>query len=81
MSPARTIAPAVVFGVYRHLVAPLLGTIFGGLGAGMMYSYLFLFKPDEAPDAYVAYAPRPHPPSQLPAPPHDPAILHGHPCP
>jgi len=52
MSPARTIAPAVAFGMYKFLVAPLLGTILGGLGAGMMYSYLFLFKPDEVPDAY-----------------------------
>jgi glycerol uptake facilitator-like aquaporin len=53
MSPARTIAPAVAFGVYSHMVAPLLGTILGGLGAGMMYSYLFMFKPDEVPDACV----------------------------
>jgi len=52
MSPARTIAPAVAFGMYKYLVAPLLGTIFGGLAAGMMYTYLFMFKSDEVPDAY-----------------------------
>ena len=52
MSPARTVAPAVAFGIYQHLVAPLLGTMFGGLGAGMLYSYLFLFKPDDISDVY-----------------------------
>jgi hypothetical protein len=57
MSPARTIAPAVAFGIYTHLVAPLLGTMLGGLAAGMMYSYLYLFKPEEVPDAYVPFPP------------------------
>lgn len=52
MSPARTIAPAIALGIYSHLVAPLLGTMFGGLVAGMMYSYLYLFKPEQVPDAY-----------------------------
>lgn len=53
MSPARTIAPAIAFGMYSYLVAPLMGTILGGLGAGMAYSYLYLFKAEEVPDAYV----------------------------
>jgi hypothetical protein len=53
MSPARVIAPAVAFGVYSHMLAPLLGTILGGMGAGMMYSYLYFFKPDYVPDACV----------------------------
>jgi len=52
MSPARTIAPAVAFGMYQYMVAPLVGTLLGGLGAGMMYSYLYLFKPEDVPDAY-----------------------------
>ena len=57
MSPARTIAPAIALGIYSHLVAPLLGTMFGGLVAGMMYSYLYLFKPEQVPDAYVPFPP------------------------
>jgi len=55
MSPARTIAPAVAFGMYKYLVAPLLGTILGGLSAGMIYTHLFMFKPDQVPDAYVSF--------------------------
>ena len=60
MSPARTIAPAVAFGMYQYMVAPLVGTLLGGLGAGMMYSYLYLFKPEDVPDAYVPLTCRTH---------------------
>ena len=63
MSPARTLAPALAFGQFQYMVAPLLGTMLGGLGAGMMYSYLYLFKPEEVPDAYVAPTCRTHLPN------------------
>ena len=63
MSPARTLGPAIVLGHYAHCVAPVFGTLLGGIVAGMAYNYLFLFADDEpVPD--LCDAP-PAPPSQL----------------
>lgn len=53
MSPARTIAPAVVYGRFKHCVAPVFGSFLGGIFAGMCYNYLFLFGDnDPVPDLY-----------------------------
>uniref|UniRef100_A0A7S0HKA7 Aquaporin n=1 Tax=Hanusia phi TaxID=3032 RepID=A0A7S0HKA7_9CRYP len=49
MSPARSLAPAVVKGSYEFLFAPLAGTLLGGIVAGLVYNYLFLFD-EHVPD-------------------------------
>mmetsp|Transcript_9212 Transcript_9212/g.17925 ORF Transcript_9212/g.17925 Transcript_9212/m.17925 type:complete len:269 (+) Transcript_9212:80-886(+) len=52
LNPARTIGPAVAYGSFRHMVAPLLGTFAGALLGGLGYCALFLFKHEQVPDLY-----------------------------
>mmetsp|Transcript_4287 Transcript_4287/g.15710 ORF Transcript_4287/g.15710 Transcript_4287/m.15710 type:complete len:257 (+) Transcript_4287:95-865(+) len=49
MSPARSLAPAVVKGSYEYLFAPLAATLLAGIVTGLVYNYLFLFD-EHVPD-------------------------------
>jgi len=53
LNPARTLGPAIAYGVYHHMFAPIVGSFLGALLGGLGYSTLFLFdSEDEIPDLY-----------------------------
>jgi len=60
MNPARTIGPAMAFGLLKHVWVYLLATLAGGASAGLLYDKLFLDAqpPVEDGDEFLDNLPR-----------------------